>query len=666
MKKSVLLFALVLILLTDLIVSKHISASQTLPTPDANYVPNEVLVKFFENTAETSSLRGVIAQVQGTVINYHKHPIESTEWDTAVLSTRSFVSFPELVRLRVPEGLGTDWAVSVLRDNPLVEWAEPNGIVRATTTPNDTYFSTLWGLYNTTQSGGTSRADIHAPEAWDIVTDSPDVVVAVIDTGIAYTHPDLNDNIWINSEEYGSGKETNGIDDDDNGYIDDWHGWDFVNDDNDPMDDDSTDNVYHGTHVAGIIGAEGNNNYGVTGVTWDVQLMPLKVLDDEGFGTYADIISAIDYLVAKAVPISNNSYGGTTYNSSLLYAIQAARSAGHLFGAAAGNSGINCDGTEKEYPAAYNLDNIVSVLATTDDDTKPNWSNYGATTVDIGAPGGEDGTQSNYNINSTKPGPDYQYHDGTSMATPYVTGTAALALARIPGLTYIQIKTRIIDDADYKAALNGKCVASGRLNAYNVVYDADVPDGTPDGLAITWYSWESASLTWNDNSSDEIGFNVERQRSGEQQYSTIDSLNKNVASCLDTTLAGGTNYYRVKAFNMAGDSTSNPLTATVAAGVPSAPSDLAAESPTLVHHVVLTWTDNATNEQVFVVQRRLSGGGTWTNVGTVDADPYEQYPSMTWTDTGVNQGNYYYRVKATNPNGSSSYSSELYVEVEQI
>lgn len=666
MKKSILLFVSVIVLLTALMVSKHGSASQTLPALEANYVPNEVLVKFHENIAEISSLRSAIVQVQGTVINYHKHQIDTAEWDMAVPSTRSFISFPWLVRLRVPEGLGTDRAISILKDSPFVEWAEPNGIVKATTTPNDTYFTTLWGLYNTTQSGGTSRADIQAPEAWDVVTDSPDVVVAVVDTGIDYTHPDLNDNIWINSGEYGSGKETNGIDDDDNGYIDDWHGWDFVNDDNDPMDDNSYNYVYHGTHVAGIIGAEGNNNYGVTGVTWDVQLMPLKVLNYRGQGTDADVISAIDYALAKSVPISNNSYGGPTYNASLLYALQAARSAGHLFVAAAGNLGINCDGTEKEYPASYNPDNIISVLATADDDTKPNWSNYGATTVDVGAPGGEDDTQNNYNINSTMPGPDYQYEDGTSMAAPYVAGTAALALARIPGLTYIQIKTRIIDDADYKAALNGKCVANGRLNAYNVVYDADVPDGTPDGLAITWYSWGSARLTWNDNSSDEIGFNIERQRSGEQQYSTIDSLNKNFASCLDTTLAGGTNYYRVKAFNMAGDAMSNPLTATVAAGVPSAPSNLAAESPTLVHHVVLTWTDNATNEQSFVVQRRLSGGGTWANVGTVDPDPYEQYPTMTWTDTGVNQGNYYYRVKATNPNGSSSYSNELYVEVEQI
>lgn len=666
MKKSVLLFVSILILLSALMVSKHGSASQIRPNLDAVYVPNEVLVKFRDNGAEISSLRGAIAQVQGTVINYHKHPIESAEWDSAVLSTRSFVSFPLLVRLQVPEGLGTERAISLLRENPLVEWAEPNGIVRATTTPNDTYFSTLWGLYNTTQSGGTSRADIHAPEAWDIVTESPDVVIAVIDSGIDYTHPDLNDNIWINAGEYGSGKETNGIDDDGNGYVDDWHGWDFVNDDNDPMDDFSTDYTYHGTHVAGIIGAEGNNNYGVTGVTWDVQLMPLKVLNYEGKGADADIIGAIDYAITKGVAISNNSYGETTYNSSLLYAIQAARSAGQLFVAAAGNLGINCDGTEKFYPASYSPDNIISVLATTDDDTKPGWSDYGAATVDIGAPGGEDSNQNSFNINSTKPGPSYQYHAGTSMAAPYVAGTAALALARIPGLTYIQIKTRIIDDADYKAALNGKCVANGRLNAYNVVYDADVPDGTPDGLAITWYSWGSARLTWNDNSSDEIGFNVERQRSGEQQYSTIDSLNKNFAFSLDTTLAGGTNYYRVKAFNMAGDATSNPLTATVTAGVPAAPSGLAAESPALVHHVVLTWTDNATNEQSFVVQRRLSGGGSWTNVGNVDADPYEQYPSMTWTDTGVNQGNYYYRVKATNPNGSSSCSSELYVEVEEI
>jgi subtilisin family serine protease len=492
-------------------------------------------------------------------------------------------------------------------------------------------------------------------------------VVAVIDSGIDYNHTELANNIWINSGEYGNGKESNGIDDDNDGYIDDWRGWDFVNDDNNPMDENSYLDKYHGTHVAGIIGAIGNNGSGVAGVTWDVQLMPLRVLDMSGEGNDADIINAIDYATTKGAHISNNSYGGSGYNQSVYNAIASARTAGQLFVAAAGNSSPanNNDGSTKTYPASYGLDNIISVLSTDDDDDISSFSNYGATSVDIGAPGGEDETQNSDNIYSTKYGGGYQYHAGTSMATPYVVGTAALALARIPELTYLQLKTRILDKADYEAGLYGKCVSNGRLNTYNVLYDSAVPDGTPDGLAANWYSWKSTRLSWNDNSSTEIGFDVQREKSGEQQFSTIQSVNKNIVGCTDTTLSGGTNYYKIRAFNMAGGVTSDVLTVTVPAEAPTSPSDLTAESPTLVHHVVLTWQDNATNEQTFVIQRRPSGGGQWTNVATIDPDVNSQYPTLSYTDTQVNQGNFYYRIKATNPNGSS-YSNEIYVEVEGI
>jgi subtilisin family serine protease len=565
------------------------------------------------------------------------------------------------LHIRVPEAIGADNAASALALSPIVEYVEKNGIGYLLTTPNDTNFSRLWGLYNSGQSGGTQRADVHAPEAWDTIHDSPDVVVAVIDTGIDYNHPDLEDNIWHNPGECGNGKETNGVDDDLNGYIDDWRGWDFWNDDNAPMDDFAT--AYHGTHVAGIIGARGNNNVGVAGVTWDVQLMPLKIFNYEGETEYPDIVRAIDYATSNGAHISNNSYRLAGFSQSILDAISRARTAGRLFIASAGNESSNNDSTPL-YPASYNLDNILSVLSTNDDDGLSGFSNYGPSSVDIGAPGGEDSLQNVYNIYSTKYNQDYQYLAGTSMAAPYVTGTAALGWAELPAMTYLQLKTRIIDRADLVAGLNNKCVANGRLNAYRVVYDSAAPN-VPDGLGPDWYSWKSVCLSWNDNSSDEIGFDVQRKKSGEQQFSTIATLNRNMIVHTDTAINGGTIYYKIRAFNMAGDVTSDTLTTSPPTGAPAAPSDLTAEDPTLVHHVVLNWQDNATNEQTFVIQRRPSGGGVWTNVATINPTLTSQYPTMSYTDTQVNQGNYYYRIKATNPNGYS-YSSEIYVEVEAI
>lgn len=272
-------------------------------------------------------------------------------------------------------------ALKVYLKNPAVKYAEPNYIVNATLTPNDPDFSKLWGLHNTGQTGGTSDADIDAVEAWDITTGSSNVVIAVIDSGVAINsnisvgHPDLINNIWTNQGETSC---TDGVDNDSNGYIDDCYGWDFLDNDNDPMDYSS-----HGSHVSGTIAAVGNNNEGISGVMWNASIMPLRFLDAAGSGNTADAISAILYATENGAHVINNSWGGGGFSQALEDAISLSNA---VVVCAAGNNGADNDSTPF-YPASYSSDNIISVAATTNNDDLASFSNYGAASVDIAAPG---------------------------------------------------------------------------------------------------------------------------------------------------------------------------------------------------------------------------------------------------------------------------------------
>jgi subtilisin family serine protease len=273
--------------------------------------------------------------------------------------------------------------------------------------------------------------------------------VAVVDTGIDYNHADLNPNMWRNPAE-----PPNGLDDDNNGFVDDVYGADFRNDDADPLDDSS-----HGTHVAGIIGGEGNNGIGGVGVNWTVHLMALKFLDNNGSGNTADAAAAIDYAVKAGARVVNASWGGPAFSFALYKAIRNAGNQGVLVVAAAGNEGSNSD-AQPEYPAAFDLPNIISVAATDAGDDLVDFSNYGARTVDLGAPGDD--------IYSTVPkfvNPSgYAFFSGTSMAAPFVSGAAALYLAHTPAATTAQVRDALLQNVDQLPSLAGKTVTGGRLN----------------------------------------------------------------------------------------------------------------------------------------------------------------------------------------------------------
>jgi subtilisin family serine protease len=359
-----------------------------------------------------------------------------------------------------------------------VAYVEPNFVLQTAAVPNDPSFSRLWGLNNTGQSGGLRDADIDAPEAWNTTTGSRDVVVAVIDSGVDYNHPDLKANMWKNPGEIPG----DGIDNDKNGKTDDIYGWDAANDDGDPMDDDG-----HGTHVAGTIGAVGNNSVGIAGVSWNVSLMAVKFLGPNG-GTAEDAIEAIQYVTNMRkrginIVVSNNSWGGGGWDKWEKDAIDQGGEAGILFVAAAGNDyGRNNDVID-HYPSGYDSDAIISVAATNRHNRLANFSNYGPTTVDIGAPG--------ENIYSTLPNNRYGASSGTSMAAPQVTGAIALLAAakpRLPAadprLYAAELKAAILSTAQPIPALAGKVATGGLLNAYEALRSlgpwADIVDITPD------------------------------------------------------------------------------------------------------------------------------------------------------------------------------------------
>lgn len=354
-------------------------------------------------------------------------------------------------------GVSVKESVAALERSPDVAYAEPDAPRRAFQVPDDQYFGLLWGLDNTGQAvggaTGTPGADIRGVVAWNTTVGSRDVVVAVVDTGVDLAHPDLAPNLWANPGETGGGKDTNGLDDDGNGLIDDKVGWDWVQGDNQPLDENG-----HGTHVAGTIAAQGNDGTGVTGVAWRASVMPLRVLDANGSGRVSDLVKAYQYAAGNGARIVNASLGGGSFSQAEHDAIAAAKDV--LFVVAAGNDAANND-TTGSYPCDYNLDNIVCVAATDQNDQLASFSNYGTSSVQLAAPG--------VNIASAWPSDRWALLDGTSMATPHVSGVAALAVSANPSITVAGLRRALLSSVDSLPALQGRVTTGGRIDAARAV-----------------------------------------------------------------------------------------------------------------------------------------------------------------------------------------------------
>ncbi len=502
---------------------------QPSPLAGKEYVENQLIIKFKPGADE----------------NQKKAITNSL--NSVALKKFSIIG-AELVQI---SGMTVEQAINLLKEDPRIEYAEPNYIVHITAVPNDTYFDLLWGMHNTGQTWGKPDADIDAVQAWEISTGDT-VIVGVIDTGVDTAHVDLAANIWTNPGEI----PDNSIDDDSNGYVDDMHGWDFVNDDNGPVDD-----IFHGTHMAGTIAAVGNNGIGVTGVCWSAKIMALKIFDSGGYGSVSDAILALEYTIKMGAKLTNNSYGFSGFSQAHKNAIDSSGAHGMLFVTVAGNFSVNDDVTPL-YPGSYDCDNIIAVAATDDNDNLATFSSYGPTTVDLAAPG--DG------ILSTIPPAlgwgAYQLGKGTSCATSHVSGTVALTWSKYPTLTRFQVKERIMNSVDPLPSLAGKCVTGGRLNAYRAIAELDsIPPSAITDLAVIQTGGQKIILTWT-ASGDDHSTGTAYYNDARYSFSPIDSGNFNLATQViglsepkpgglpETLTVAGLNfstphYFAVKAFD---------------------------------------------------------------------------------------------------------------------
>src|SRR5688500_13683768 len=538
-----------------------------------------------------------------------------------------------------------------------LDYFEPDAALwTSTTTPNDPRYCTdLWGMNNTGQTGGTPDADIDAPEAWDIARGDGSVVVGVIDSGIDYKHPDLAGNIWVNPAEIAGNRK----DDDGNGYVDDIHGWDFINNDKDPMDDHG-----HGTHVAGTIAGAGNNGVGVVGVNWNAKVMALKFLGANGSGPWSAAIAAINYATNMNsrginIKVTNNSYTGWSESQGLYDAIKRNGDAGMMFVAAAGNDGSNIDGGGV-LPAAYNLPNIISVAATDHNDALATFSNYGTVNVDLAAPG--------VSILSTLPGNAYAAKNGTSMAAPHVAGVAAVAWSYSPGASFEQVRSALLAGADHVATLDGKVFSGARLNAVGTlahVNDPYVAPAAPDApteltAAASWFTRTDGStipiitLNWVPSASPELQrYDVYCSTEG-GEFVRITTLPAGASSYRSGGLTGTSYAYRITASNYLFTSDpSNTAEATTPGEkvtIPTPPSNLIATAVSKTE-VRLTWSDNSDDELAFRIERSTDGI-QWSYLREVGANV------TTYANVNLKRNvTYYYRVQAYNVAGSSAFSN---------
>ena len=383
--------------------------------------------------------------------------VSALEEETGTQTVRTVPLVPTMQIERITGERPVEQVIQEYKNDPAVEYAEPDYLVYALENqpqaPNDPEFAKQWGLHNAGGDACTSRADISAEEGWKTRNEAPNVIVAVIDTGVRYTHEDIKDNMWRNPGESGGGRENNGKDDDGDGWVDDVYGINaLARPGGSPMDD-----AGHGTHCAGTIGAMGGNGKGVVGVAWKVQIMACKFLNNKGSGSTSDAIDCINYAVLKGAQIMSNSWGGGGNSQALKDAIAAADARGIIFVAAASNDGRDNDATPV-YPASYGLPNIVSVANSTCKDELSKSSNFGKKTVHLAAPGTD--ILSTWFLSDSS----YKSISGTSMATPHVAGALALMKAQFPQMSHTDLIAKLLKSVDKPAGLAGKVITDGRLN----------------------------------------------------------------------------------------------------------------------------------------------------------------------------------------------------------
>ena len=449
---------------------------------DAEVIPGEMIVKL--NPGMENGLMGDFASEYGAKM------VEKFDMPQSM-----FKSFDgDLIRIKLPAGISYQEAVAAMKDDARVAYAEPNLVYtledvqqgqdqqgqqppRDPSSPND-LDEKLWGLNNTGQTGGTAGAHVSAKDAWKIQTGNGSdngPLIAVIDTGIDYNHPDLKANIWTNPGEIAG----DGIDNDNNGVIDDVHGYNAFADNGDPMDGHS-----HGTHCSGTIAGVGNNGQGVTGVMQDANLMAVKIFSDSGRTSVDAIVRGIAYSAKMGADITSNSWGGGG-RSEAIYDAFRTNDALHVI--AAGNSNYDNDKRDN-FPSNYDLDNIVAVAATTHTDERASFSQWGAKNVDVAAPGKD--------IYSTVNGGGYASYSGTSMATPHVSGGAGLIMSEYPEASNAEIKARLIHGSDRVASLNDISVSDGRVNFASSLENDSVAPGAPNDFKAGDLSSRGGTLSW--------------------------------------------------------------------------------------------------------------------------------------------------------------------------
>jgi subtilisin family serine protease len=607
------------------------SASQRIPE-NAKHREGELIVKFKKGVdAKRLAQRGL-------------------ELDGEVLEQLPQL---EVVRVRSNRGERMESLLKRYRQNPSVEYAEANLIIKTLRVPNDELFPYLWGLQNDGSLGGVVDADIDATQAWDFIRPGlATVLVADIDSGSDYTHEDLQANMWTNTREI----PNNGIDDDHNGYIDDVRGWNFFGKNNNPMDDN-----LHGTHTAGTIGALSNNGIGIAGVAWNVKIMPLKFTDELGNGTCVDAALAIRYAANNGAKISNNSWGVEGYCQVLEDAIRYADSKGMLFVVAAGNDGV----LTTTYPCISVQPNVLCVAASDIDDSLAPFSNFSPTKVHIAAPG--------VDIVSTIP-PElfldlfsYFPASGTSMAAPHVAGAAAMLLSQRPDLTVPQLKSILLSSVDKKTSLTGLVASGGRLNVNNAVV-AVLSDRTPPSipvLSVTSINVTSIGLSWT-RAIENVGlpaYRLERcQGVGCTTFTQITATSS--LTLLNTARLPNTTYrYRVRAVDGAGNLSGYSTIVTVKTlpdtTPPTVPSGLSATA-TSATQISLGWSAAADNVAVTGYRLERCMGTSCTSFSQIAATS-----SRVYIDPGRLPGTTYrYRVRAVDGAGNlGGYSPTLTIVI---